>query len=156
MNSKSLNGLKSHIKYHHNRPRISCDLCEKTFPRKKNILKHMHSYHKSDHIKMVNRNFKCEECDAAFGKERLLSNHVKAMHHGKRWYCHYQNCSTSFSLKSYSTKHFRKFHSLQGGEMIKKYLKRDKNNQVRAILKKQLILKINLPTIILLYTNFSF
>lgn len=148
--SKSLNGLKTHIRDHHIKPRLSCDFCVKSFFSKQNLLQHMQTYHMNikfschlcsaefdssaklrDHKGIVHyKHLKCEECDAAFGKPCLLLGHIKAMHGGKRWYCHYQKCSSSFSLRFYAKQHFQKVHSLQSGETMKKYLKTVKNNKV--------------------------
>lgn len=106
---------------------VSCYLCSAEFESSSKLL---------DHKKVVHyyKSLKCEQCDAAFGKQSLLFEHVKTMHGGKRWYCHYQNCSSSFhvrNLRCYVKEHFQKSHGLQDEEIIKKYLKAGKNDQVR-------------------------
>lgn len=146
--------LKRHIREYHNKLKLSCDLCGKSFARKESIRQHLHTYHMNlkfschlcpaefetsaklwDHKTSAHyRFFKCEECDAAFGKKRLLSEHVKAMHGGKRWFCHFKECSSSFNQRRYAIKHFQLIHSLQEEKRISKYLKTEKNDQVRDIL----------------------
>lgn len=102
--------------------KISCNSCSAEFESTAKLLDHKLNLH----FKF----FKCEDCDAGFGKARLLSQHIKAMHDGRRWYCQYHECSTSFSLRFYAIKHLKKSHSLKDEEMINKYLKAGKSNKV--------------------------
>lgn len=106
-------GLIDHIYTYHMNVKFSCNLCPAEFRSDLKLKKHESTIH--------NKIYKCEKCNAAFGYQCDLVEHVKVKHKGKRYHCNYPGCLTTFTLKCNAKKHLHDFHSKK---RIKKLLDR--------------------------------
>ena len=60
---------------------IKCDVCEKLFTRKFEMLRHVRSVHKNAaDEKITEKPFKCLKCLKSFTRKDVLSRHIKTQH----------------------------------------------------------------------------
>lgn len=101
---------------HKNAPRFECDLCARTFSKKRNIKEHMrvHTPVTDDNI------FQCsyEGCSKLFLLKRNLITHVKSKHEGKRWKC--DICTRELSSKHRMLQHLKAHTDPKRAERFKK------------------------------------
>lgn len=136
--AKNRLALLDHIR-HHNRIMI-CDMCDRTFSRKKHLTNHMQTHHMnvkfscnlcsaefpsqdklSTHKRLIhNKKYKCDKCEAVFAHQGTLAEHFSIKHEGKRFNCSYAGCSRQFITLASVTRHLIMVHSVVG-ENLKKY-----------------------------------
>ncbi|XP_038869381.1 zinc finger and BTB domain-containing protein 40-like [Salvelinus namaycush] len=85
------------------RPKVSCDMCGRTFAHPSGMLYHKRTEHFEE------KPFACEECGAKFGANSSLKNHMR-LHTGEKPY-HCKNCDMSFSVAAALAYHTKKKHS---------------------------------------------
>lgn len=79
--------------------------CEKLFPLKSNLKKHVESVHH----KM--RPYKCHLCPRTFYERCKLSGHIQTVHHNERRFpCSFQGCTSRFKQSSDCKRHIREVH----------------------------------------------
>ena len=97
---KGKTSLYNHNKINHNdgkNVKVSCGLCNKTFPTKRDLTIHMTK------DKHNNKTFNCSQCDKSFTKKANLKTHIEATHDKKQFCC-------AICGKPFSSKQNQKFH----------------------------------------------
>ena len=72
-----MHSLNSHVRILHEGkvdPEAKCHICNKQFPRKSQVQRHIDIVHKKL------RPYKCNDCDAAFDRIAYLRNHQNKAH----------------------------------------------------------------------------
>ena len=60
---------------------IKCNICEKVFKRKSEMLRHVRTTHKNlAEETMGGKPFKCVKCLKSFGRKDVLTRHMKTQH----------------------------------------------------------------------------
>eukprot|EP00731_Ephydatia_muelleri_P021415 Em0014g6a len=98
--------LQRHMQIHNpNRPRVSCDICDRTFTRLDTLENHMKCLHTEE------RPFRCvvESCNKTFATQSTLFHHQKTHTNGKPYNCH--ECDMSFALLNEYKLHMKDSHS---------------------------------------------
>ena len=127
VNNSQLNG---HFRRHHYTEKSECELCNKTFKAKTDLIRHTtevhnktkthkcdvcfkffsRNFHLKNHERSVHgkeRNFKCDACLKQFYEKRNLRAHVSTVHEGKKEYHHCHICFKKLGCKSYLQKNVR-------------------------------------------------
>lgn len=93
----TIGGLYTHRKMHEEKPRFKCDICEREFFQKVNLMNHTKTHEGT-------RPFSCNQCDKAFFEKSHLQRHLNFHVLDRRFKC--QVCE-----KSYKTERCLKVHS---------------------------------------------
>ena len=97
--------LTRHIQIHDpNRPRVSCQVCDRSFTRFDTLENHMKSMHSDE------RPYHCQypACQKSFATQSTLINHLKVHTDGKPYKC--LECDNSFTLLLEYKQHVRQAH----------------------------------------------
>ena len=98
--------LQRHMQIHNpNRPRVSCEICDRTFTRLDTLENHMKCLHTEE------RPFRCavESCNKTFPTQSTLFHHQKTHTNGKPYNCN--ECDMSFALLSEYKQHIKDSHA---------------------------------------------
>ncbi|KAM7341943.1 uncharacterized protein ACRADG_009536 [Cochliomyia hominivorax] len=69
--------LKAHMLKHAGKSSVTCDICGRRLADKKNLRRHMNSYHPPDGVKIE---FKCPICMNSLASRNSLKMHIKVVH----------------------------------------------------------------------------
>ena len=98
--------LEAHFRRQHQESsdQFTCDICKKTFQHEE----YLNSHIKYLHEKKYSRNSKCGKCNKVVSN---LSNHVRAVHNGKKFICSFcKSDPKSFISKMGLKAHINSFH----------------------------------------------
>ena len=104
---KNADTLKMQKKREENRQKFSCEMCDKVYGDKRNLLNHIQIIHegKTD-------NFVCDICSKSFSRRTSLVAH-KMLHTGEFKVFNCEHCSASFKDKRYYVRHREKCHKFE-------------------------------------------
>eukprot|EP01083_Nonionella_stella_P214764 773554_1 len=89
----------AHVQKHNcdnDRP-FSCDICHKSFRKKKYVIEHRIQVHTEE------RHYQCDQCDKSFKLSRRLSHHIRQAHNGYPYEC--TKCNMKFQMHADFKKH---------------------------------------------------
>ena len=106
---KKTNCMKNYVKnneYDTLEKDIICNICERKFTRKQNLLKHQ----KKQHNTVENEKVKCHKCGKQYANESILKTHNYTVHEeNKDFICNM--CEKKFTLKHNLLEHLKKEHN---------------------------------------------
>ncbi|XP_053623472.1 zinc finger protein 37-like isoform X9 [Plodia interpunctella] len=95
----------------HNAEGIQCDLCEKKFHLKSNLMLHMRGVH------LKERPYECSVCSMGFFVKRHMVGHYLATHTNERKFkC--EVCGKAYATQNSKGKHMKKNHGISKGNMM--------------------------------------
>lgn len=100
-----------HMMQVHNAEGIKCDLCEKKFNLKSNLMLHMRSVH------LKERPYECSVCSMGFFIKRHMLGHYMATHTNERKFkC--EVCGKAYATQNSKRKHMKKNHGISKNVMV--------------------------------------
>ena len=106
---KKTNCMKNYVKnneYDTLEKDIICNICERKFTRKQNLLKHQ----KKQHNTVENEKVKCNKCGKQYANESILKTHNYTVHEeNKDFICNM--CEKKFTVKHNLLEHLKKEHN---------------------------------------------
>jgi len=104
---KTRHSLSMHISVVHlAEKKIGCEVCDKTFPTKADLVKHNKASHESSGTELV----KCDICDQSF-KASYMRRHKYYKHTSNSLPKHCGECGKEFKSREIMLKHVRKIHT---------------------------------------------
>lgn len=95
----------------HNAEGIKCDMCEKRFNLKSNLVLHMRSVH------LKERPYECSVCSMGFFIKRHMLGHYMATHTNERKFkC--EVCGKAYATQNSKRKHMKKNHGISKGSVM--------------------------------------
>ena len=104
---KNADSLQLQKKREEKKQRFACEMCEKVYGDKRNLMNHIQIIHegKTD-------NFVCDVCSKSFSRKTSLVAH-KMLHTGEFKIFNCEHCNASFKDKRYYVRHREKCHTLE-------------------------------------------
>ncbi|XP_049883286.1 gastrula zinc finger protein XlCGF26.1-like isoform X4 [Pectinophora gossypiella] len=100
-----------HMSQVHNVEGIKCDMCEKRFNLKSNLVLHMRSVH------LKERPYECSVCSMGFFIKRHMLGHYMATHTNERKFkC--EVCGKAYATQNSKRKHMKKNHGISKNSMM--------------------------------------
>lgn len=100
-----------HMMQVHNAEGIKCDLCDKKFNLKSNLMLHMRSVH------LKERPYECSVCSMGFFIKRHMLGHYMATHTNERKFkC--EVCGKAYATQNSKRKHMKKNHGIAKNMMV--------------------------------------
>lgn len=100
-----------HMMQVHNAEGIKCDMCEKKFNLKSNLMLHMRGVH------LKERPYECSVCSMGFFIKRHMLGHYMATHTNERKYkC--DICGKAYATQNSKGKHMKKNHGISKSSMM--------------------------------------
>ncbi|XP_013134186.1 PREDICTED: gastrula zinc finger protein XlCGF26.1-like isoform X7 [Papilio polytes] len=99
-----------HMMQVHNVEGIKCEVCDKTFNLKSNLMLHMRSVH------LKERPYECSECNMGFFIKRHMMGHYLATHTNERKFkC--DVCGKAYATQNSKRKHMKKNHGMSNNNV---------------------------------------
>lgn len=95
---------KTHMRWHTDERPYKCDMCEKSYVQKINLI-----WHKQRHT--GEKSFECVPCERKFGRKSRYIAHMKIHSSGKVHKC--SQCTKEFTHTKFLTSHERMVHSTE-------------------------------------------
>ena len=104
--------LRFHLKTFHKpatKNVFNCDLCNKTFTKKRNLTDHIEKTHNR---RKTETHFQCDICDKTSNNKNRLQEHVENVHE-KNDHIKCELCKEEFTCNDYLMKHLKVIHTYQ-------------------------------------------
>ena len=104
--------IESHMQQQHKTPLLICPLCQRGFPQKSSLKRHVQRVHgdgnKTSTTPSEETPFKCSDCGKCYKSQSGLTIHSKTKHQNTQYKC--EICNKSFSRSTNVARHIEAIH----------------------------------------------
>ena len=105
--------IESHMQQQHKTPLLICPLCQRGFPQKSSLKRHVQRVHgdgnKTSTTPSEETPFKCSDCGKCYKSQSGLTIHSKTKHQNTQYKC--EICNKSFSRSTNVARHIDAIHN---------------------------------------------